>query len=206
VASSATLPPPSANARRSLAAERIASAVPRDNLSPVPFVPYAVSLALSVEYRKMRHSRLPMFRARSRAAFKSNCELLRRFGDRFWSARVVAALGELVLREMERTANSIANEAAPVPLNDGGPAEDTSIAGDAGPIRGEASSMERAVSGAITPTLDGLNFTLFDTMPDLDIFGHFDPGFNLPAIDDALEANLDIGLPPNWGDFGQSRA
>ncbi|KAG6020413.1 hypothetical protein E4U41_002843, partial [Claviceps citrina] len=94
VPAASTLPPPSANARRSLAAERIACAVPRDHLSPMPFVPYAVSLALSVEYRKMRHSRLPMFRARAMSSFRRNCEMLRSYGAHFWSANVVANLGE----------------------------------------------------------------------------------------------------------------
>ena len=200
------MPPPSANARRSLAAERIAAAIPRDNLSPVPFVPYSLSLALSVEYRKMRHSRLPMFRARARLAFKSNCELLRNFGDVFWSARVVSNLGERMLREMERAANSLANEVTPLPADHSlMAASSKTLAGTCSIVAEGGQSLTQPRS-PIPPNdrvlgLESLDLSLFDAMPDLDVFGHFDPNFNLDAMDDALEANLDLGLPPNWGDW-----
>ncbi|KAL5601461.1 hypothetical protein BROUX41_002556 [Berkeleyomyces rouxiae] len=99
-----SIPPPSANARRSLAAERISSAISRYSITPIIFVPYAISLSLSVEYRKMRHTRLPMFRARSLTAFRYNCALLKQYADRFWNARILAGLGESVIREMDRVA------------------------------------------------------------------------------------------------------
>ncbi|KAF5665301.1 transcription factor [Fusarium heterosporum] len=199
-----TLPPPSANARRSLAAERIACAVLRDHLSPMPFVPYAVCLALSVEYRKMRHSRLPMFRARAMHAFRRNCEMLRKFGDFFWSANVVAGLGERVLKEMERAANTLTRDATPPPLE------------------GTPNSVPSSVSQTITrppefslpvanPTMvnsvpsveQPVDFSLIDAISGADVFGAIDPSFNLNAVEDALEANLDIGLPMNWVDWGQ---
>ncbi|KAF5613619.1 transcription factor [Fusarium subglutinans] len=182
-----TLPPPSANARRSLAAERIACAVLRDHLSPMPFVPYAVCLALSVEYRKMRHSRLPMFRSRAMHAFRRNCEMLRKFGDYFWSANVVAGLGERVLKEMERAANTLTRESpppAPVVVN---------------PVAVTNPSMVNAV-----PSVEqAVDFSLIDAISGADVFGAIDPNFNLGAVEDALEANLDIGLPMNWVDWGQ---
>ncbi|KAF5656273.1 transcription factor [Fusarium circinatum] len=182
-----TLPPPSANARRSLAAERIACAVLRDHLSPMPFVPYAVCLALSVEYRKMRHSRLPMFRSRAMHAFRRNCEMLRKFGDYFWSANVVAGLGERVLKEMERAANTLTRESpppAPALVN---------------PVAVTNPSMVNAV-----PSVEqAVDFSLIDAISGADVFGAIDPSFNLGAVEDALEANLDIGLPMNWVDWGQ---
>ncbi|KAF6810505.1 hypothetical protein CSOJ01_06317 [Colletotrichum sojae] len=204
-----TIPPASANARRSLAAERIASAIRRDHLSPVPLVPYALSLALSVEYRKMRHSALPMFRARARSAFKSNSELMKRFGDVFWSARVVAGLGERILREMERAATSLAQGAAVAPLSShvdlpvNGRAEEPaapSAVQDAAVTQAPAAPMGPA---AEFPPMENIDFSVVDAMPHLDVFGHFDPSFNLPAVDNALEANLDIGLPLNWGEWDQ---
>ncbi|KAK1708180.1 hypothetical protein CaCOL14_011194 [Colletotrichum acutatum] len=204
-----SVPPPSANARRSLAAERISSAIRRDHLSPVPLVPYALSLALSVEYRKMRHSALPMFRARARSAFKSNSELMKRFGDVFWSARVVAGLGERILREMERAANSIAQEggaALPaatalveVPTNG---KLDEPLVVDGAPAEPPSAPLAPA-STADLPALEAIDFSIVDAMPHLDVFGHFDPSFNLSAVDNALEANLDIGLPLNWGEWDQ---
>ena len=173
----------------------------------MPFVPYAVSLALSVEYRKMRHSRLPMFRARAMSAFRRNCAMLRKFGDHFWGANVVAGLGERVLREMERAATALTREASPWPHDvaagsmasqrrrDGGPAarQPEAPAGGNGTTMTSSLGMDNAV----------VDFSLIDAISGQDAFGHIDPSFNLDAVEDALEANLDIGLPLNWGDWGQ---
>lgn len=198
-----TLPPPSANARRSLAAERIACAVQRDNLSPVPFIPYAVSLALSVEYRKMRHSRLPMFRARAMQAFRRNCEMLRDFGDYFWSASVVAGLGERVLKEMERAATTLTKDITPPPPET--PGSDPSSRGTA-PRPSELPVADPTALNSAQATENPVDFSLLDAISGHDVFGHIDPSFNLNAVEDALEANLDIGLPINWGDWGQFTA
>ncbi|KAK4073734.1 transcriptional regulator family: Fungal Specific TF [Trichoderma harzianum] len=206
IIAASTLPPPSANARRSLAAERIACAVPRDCLSSLPFIPYAVSLALSVEYRKMRHSRLPMFRTRAMNAFKRNCDLLRSYSEHYWSARVVAGLGEGVLREMERAANTLAKELSPQPaevppkpvVDD----QDAPATQDLGPTpSGDPSNMNSNLGFE-----NVIDFSVIDAISGQDVFGHIDPNFNLDAVEDALEANLDIGLPPNWGDWGQFAA
>ncbi|KJZ79682.1 hypothetical protein HIM_01151 [Hirsutella minnesotensis 3608] len=198
-----TLPPPSANARRSLAAERIACAVPRDQLSPMPFVPYALSLALSVEYRKMRHSRLPMFRARSMIAFKRNCELLRRFGDNFWSANVVAGLGERVLKEMERAATILNKEASPLPQSSEQRPYGIDQTGEMHTQHPEPGSHDPAATTFAGDADVAVDFSLMDAVSGRDVFNHIDPNFNLDAVEDALEANLDIGLPLNWGDWGQ---
>ncbi|TQV92943.1 hypothetical protein V2A60_003735 [Cordyceps javanica] len=200
-----TLPPPSANARRSLAAERIACAVPRDCLSPAPFVPYAVSLALSVEYRKMRHSRLPMFRARAMSSFKRNCELLRRYSNHFWNASVVAGLGERVLKEMERAATTLNKDhTPPVTAAESNPNSGTQSTPTAGitelPLH-DPDNINAAIDSAIGMD-NTVNFSLVDPVSGQDVFGHIDPSFNLDAVEDALEANLDIGLPFTWGDWG----
>ncbi|KAM3445941.1 hypothetical protein NHJ13734_000118 [Beauveria thailandica] len=200
-----TLPPPSANARRSLAAERIACAVPRDCLSPAPFVPYAVSLALSVEYRKMRHSRLPMFRARAMSSFKRNCELLRRYSNHFWNASVVAGLGERVLKEMERAATTLNKDyTPPVTIAESdlaGSAPSMLTAGITELPLHDPDSMNAAIDSAIGMD-NTVNFSLVDPVSGQDVFGHIDPSFNLDAVEDALEAHLDIGLPFTWGDWG----
>lgn len=180
--------------------------MPRDCLSPVPFVPYAVSLALSVEYRKMRHSRLPMFRARAMNAFKRNCQMLRNFGDYFWSANVVAGLGERVLKEMERAATTLTKEATPLP-------GDVASGGGGGLQQNDDNGQWK--QGYHQPYVDqsaidvaagmdnAVDFSMVDAISGQDVFGHIDPNFNLNAVEDALEANLDIGLPLNWGDWGQ---
>ncbi|WZH42306.1 Transcription factor [Fusarium acuminatum] len=199
-----TLPPPSANARRSLAAERIACAVLRDHLSPMPFVPYAVCLALSVEYRKMRHSRLPMFRGRAMHAFRRNCEMLRKFGDYFWSANVVAGLGERVLKEMERAANTLTREATPPP-HEGTPNSVPSSLSQPVPRPPEFSGAvaNPTMINSVPSVEQPVDFSLIDAISGADVFGAIDPSFNLGAVEDALEANLDIGLPMNWVDWGQ---
>ncbi|KAL0936774.1 fungal specific transcription factor [Colletotrichum truncatum] len=200
-----TIPPASANARRSLAAERISSAIRRDHLCPVPLVPYALSLALSVEYRKMRHSALPMFRARARNAFKSNSELMKRFGDVFWSAKVVAGLGERILREMERAATSLA-QGAVVPQSSHVDVSANGQIEEPAPATLQDTAAQVTVPPSTSSEFRSINtvdFSVVDAMPHLDVFGHFDPSFNLPAVDNALEANLDIGLPLNWGEWDQ---
>lgn len=165
----------------------------------MPFVPYAVSLALSVEYRKMRHSRLPMFRARSMNSFRRNCELLRLFGDYYWSANVVAGLSERVLKEMERAAAMLTKETSP-----SSPEAETrpSFAEGESSVRPEVSLAHSAAESP--PGMDNaVDLMLFDFMSGQDVFSHIDPNFNLDAVEDVLEANLDIGLPLNWGDWGQ---
>lgn len=109
------LPPPSANARRILAAERITQVLAvefagcttfQSSLPLLPFIPYALSLSLSVAYRKIRHTqtRVPMFLSRARTNFATNCALLRRIGNEggIWSAKVLAGMAERLLREMDR--------------------------------------------------------------------------------------------------------
>ncbi|KAJ4004999.1 hypothetical protein NW752_011512 [Fusarium irregulare] len=202
-----TLPPPSANARRSLAAERIACAVLRDHLSPMPVVPYAVCLALSVEYRKMRHSRLPMFRARAMHAFRRNCEMLRKFGDYFWSANVVAGLGERVLKEMERAANTLTRESTPPTTHEGTPNSVPSSLSQPAPRQPEfpvsVPVANPTMINSVPSVEQPVDFSLIDAISGADVFGAIDPSFNLNAVEDALEANLDIGLPMNWVDWGQ---
>ncbi|KAG6247272.1 hypothetical protein E4U24_003243 [Claviceps purpurea] len=192
-----TLPPPSANARRSLAAERIACAVPRDHLSPMPFVPYAISLALSVEYRKMRHSRLPMFRARAVSSFKRNCEMLRNYADHFWSANVVANLGERVLKEMERAATALTTR-------DGSPLGVSLNAGSQIPALWHSNDMLAGQTTGVTCAtgVDNIvDFSLVDAVAGQDVFEHIDANFNM-NVENVLEGNLDISLPLNWDEWG----
>lgn len=169
----------------------------------MPFVPYAVSLALSVEYRKMRHSRLPMFRARAMSSFKRNCEMLRKYGDHFWSANVVANLGERVLKEMERAATALTTgEASPLPPD--ARSRCTSAGLQTATMR--RNEMLAGHPPGITSSMgmdNAIDFSLIDAISGQDVFGHMDPSFNLDAVEDALEANLDIGMPLNWGEWDQ---
>jgi hypothetical protein len=157
-----------------------------------------------------------MFRARARSAFKSNCELLRRFGGVFWSARVVAGLGERVLREMERTASTLAESAptasnqqqnqqpaamTPAPMS---MAEPNSLASLAQAAAGRLSEPLEQTMPPVEgdQNLEGMDLSFFGVIDEVDVFPHFDPNFDLGAVDDALEANLEIGVPLNWAEWG----
>lgn len=98
--------------RQSHAAEKITAIVshePHGHLSLFPFVPYAVSLSLSVAYREIRRSKVPMYRSRAQNAMEANCSLLADLGEIFWSAEAMAELGNMVLKELSRVYSDVAN-------------------------------------------------------------------------------------------------
>ncbi|GAW22604.1 hypothetical protein ANO14919_121460 [Xylariales sp. No.14919] len=199
VASSAW-PQPAANSRRSLAADRITSIVGEEfvgQLSYMPLIPYGVSLSLSVSYRKMRHSKVPMFRNRGKQAFRKNTQLLKSMDDMFWKSKTMVAMAEQVLNEMDKAVASLAQE-------NGLP--DLSKKAEAVP-QGERPEVQpeetRALEFAQSATEAGNEWMLFDAVPDLDVFGHFDPTFDLGAVDAALVGNFDFGTSTNWFDWHQ---
>ncbi|OTB10869.1 hypothetical protein K445DRAFT_237588 [Daldinia sp. EC12] len=195
---STALPAPATNSRRSLAADRITSIVGREfqgQLSYLPVIPYGVSLSLSVSYRKMRHSNIPMFRSRGKQSFMANTSLLKSMDDTFWTAKTTVAMAEQVLQEMDKAVASITQETGLV---------DNSK-------KGEAAQRDRELP--LPATDDVLNncnisqgaadLSILEGIPDLDVFGHFDPTFDLGAVDAALEGNLDFGASSNWFDWQQ---
>lgn len=116
-ASKLHLPHPAVNARRSIAADRILYVVSQETVSDLPWVPYAISLALSVYYRKMRYSYVHMFRNRARTAFRNTVIVLRHWAERWTTARVMADLGDSVskkLADAELKVKSRIDEGTPV--------------------------------------------------------------------------------------------
>ena len=98
--------------RQSLAASRLTSATAqeyREQLVLFPFVPYAVSLSLSVAYRELRHSKAPLHRSRARTSLQANCNVLQDLGKVFWSASMMANMCESTLREMDRVYAAVSN-------------------------------------------------------------------------------------------------
>ncbi len=75
----------------------------------LPFVPYEVSLSLSIAYREMRHNEVPMYRARAQLDLKTNCRLLEELGKIFWSASVMVDMGKLTLRELDKVYSNVTN-------------------------------------------------------------------------------------------------
>lgn len=265
----AHLPHPNMNARRSLSADRIVDAVSfalsfpasPDRITVVPFVPYALALSLSVSYRKMRYSKIPLYRLRGKMRFKEVVALLKKLGETFTCARVNAGLGEAILQEMDKTAKELVNSGAAVAGTTNGttpsptdprpasrralPAEVTlgskrnvyvreavrqqpgSVAATPRSIQAGQSPLQQLPTPilqqgpgrpspaplATTPSQgavvaqqqqEGTSQSLPPTalgpgeMLDVDIFGHFDPGFDLNSVDAALSANLDMGFPQVW--------
>ncbi|EPE02593.1 fungal specific transcription factor [Ophiostoma piceae UAMH 11346] len=326
------------NPRRSHSSDRIVWVTQTQPICLLPFVPYAVSIALSVQYKKMRYSRTPLFRTRARIGFKDIVALLKSMGDVFINARVNAALGECIWKQMEKAASTLAREelegahngsaaatddaasskktsmapppsriaaavdtltnsthtkelvpaaqannaadagaalvqapgtimlmpgpvpgtaiipqaqaqtqAAAVtssPLISTGPSQQSSmltgtmsfLSGDFTNTNTNATSINAAtmlpastvahttavttalsnasvvatsavspstmanVIGMQTTTTPLLDLSVLDSLDtDIDLFNNFDPNFDLGAIDTALEANLDMGMPQNWG-------
>ncbi|KAK4171155.1 hypothetical protein QBC36DRAFT_102826 [Triangularia setosa] len=97
------LPPSSVNARRSHSSDRILDVISAYKLSPFPFVPYALSLSLSVAYRKWKFSKLPMFRTRGKADFLKVAAAIRQFCPIWANARLSSELGNAVVRNLERS-------------------------------------------------------------------------------------------------------
>lgn len=245
----------------------------------MPFVPYALALSLSVSYRKMRYSKIPLYRLRGKTRFKEVVALLRKLGDTFTCARVNAGLGEAILQEMDKTAKGLVSSGAaaaagaaaatangtittpsptetrPASSRRALPAEVTlgsrrnvyvreadrqqhpggsvaatprSITAGQSPLQqlptpslqqggGPGGRPSPAPLSAPTPsqgagmvaqqqqqqqpgssTSQALPATALGDMLDVDIFGHFDPGFDLNTVDAALSANLDMGFPQMW--------
>lgn len=63
----------------------------------------------------------------------------------------------------------------------------------AAPGNGAVVAQQPGTSQALSATALGPG-----DMLDVDIFGHFDPGFDLNTVDAALSANLDMGFPQMW--------
>ncbi|KAI1462936.1 uncharacterized protein F4812DRAFT_293827 [Daldinia caldariorum] len=195
---STALPAPATNSRRSLAADRITSIVGREfmgQLSYLPIIPYGVSLSLSVSYRKMRHSNIPMFRSRGKQSFVANTSLLKSMDDTFWTAKTTVAMAEQVLQEMDKAVASLTQETGLI---------DTSKKGEAAQRDREPPplSTDDALNNYNT-NQGAMDLSILEGIPDLDVFGHFDPTFDLGAVDAALEGNLDFGASSNWFDWQQ---
>ncbi|KAL1851970.1 hypothetical protein Daus18300_012393 [Diaporthe australafricana] len=260
----AHLPHPNINARRSLSADRIVDAVSfamsfpmsPDRITIVPFVPYALALSLSVSYRKMRYSKIPLYRLRGKIRFKEVVAILKKLGEIFTCARVNAGLGEAILQEMDKTAKELVSSGAAVAANGATPSPTEARPASRRALPAEVTlgskrnfyvrESDRQQPGSVvatprstqagesplqqlpTPTLQqargrpspaplntapneggvgtpqqpgasqALPGTAVGDMLDVDLFGHFDPGFDLNSVDAALSANLDMGFPQMW--------
>ncbi|KAB8290811.1 hypothetical protein EYC80_008448 [Monilinia laxa] len=183
----------------------------QDQLILFPFVPYAISLSLSIAYREMRHNKLPVHRMRARAHFQASCRLLEGLEDKYWTAANAANMGKKMLREIDRVFSTVssenrttASEQDTVPNTDHNLAasdQNQSIASTESQIITPNSNTHMTtpsiapICGAgqvqdFDPSLFNLNAT-----GDIDLFSMFDPSFDLDGFDACLEGNLNPGFP-----------
>lgn len=194
-------------------------------LSLLPVVPYAVSLSLRISYRDLRLSKAPIFRTRARRHLLSNCAILRELGDTFSSATVMVNLAEQTVREMDKVCSSMIGayqqeathkpKSSDISFSKEAATDNFSIPSNISVLK--APSCEGAphmqhthdfsISGR-TETLFPFGYdpntfdpSIFDNMPDLDIFEHFNPDFDLGAIDAALGDNISPSFPMDIARF-----
>ncbi|KAF1987222.1 hypothetical protein K402DRAFT_429348 [Aulographum hederae CBS 113979] len=95
--------------RQSLSAVRVIQILTKEcptDLPPLPVVPYALSLSMSVAYRQIRQSKLHVHRARAKDDLKVCCDLLEKMKPIWWSAGVIAELGRAALVKASSDVNT----------------------------------------------------------------------------------------------------
>lgn len=104
--------------RQSLSATRVIhllNAEPPELLPPLPLVPYALGVALSVVYRHFRSRRLKVHVNRATEELKQCVRLLDRLRNAWWSAGTTADLGRAVLSNAAGRTTNAANTPVAVP-------------------------------------------------------------------------------------------
>lgn len=181
-------------------------------LSNFLFVPYSLSLALRVFYRELRLSKTPLYRAKARSDVLLICSLLEEFGKNFTFAESLSHLATKIIREMDKVATSVLHARQKVPDQ---PADSATIADeqynasgnpsthilDGASIHDYTTTSHQANNASEAPYMPEYDDARYNAetfagvynLPDLpDIFEHFDPEFNLEAIDLALGQNLGL--------------
>ncbi|KAF7194045.1 Cutinase transcription factor 1 alpha [Pseudocercospora fuligena] len=91
--------------RQSLGAleiNRLMSSQLMPSLLPLPFLPYAISLALSVSYQHIRQAQFIHQQEDARQDFRQCCQILHRLRRTWSSADVIATISKKVLEQLEK--------------------------------------------------------------------------------------------------------
>lgn len=101
--------------RQTLSTSTLTSTISQElrDLVLFPFVPYAVSLALSISYREMRHGKISLHRARARTQFQLLSDALSELKGSFRSAANTAEMGKKLLKEMDRVVSTVSGTKTP---------------------------------------------------------------------------------------------
>jgi hypothetical protein len=198
-------------------------------LSLLPFIPYGLSLSMSVAYRQLRQSRLAMHRKRARTDFETSCTLLKELGMLFWSAEAVARLGQRTLQEVDRATSKAENRHRKRSRNHSHPSQ-TGLPTES-PLNGaeerntqklrridipEGSSdtqteQARLVSAHETDSRYQTNSdnSLFSPVPtssvagtsDMNIFSQWGATFNFEDMDAIFGGQLDLSFPTHFDEL-----
>lgn len=192
---------------------RLMNAPKSTTLHPLPILPYAISLAMSVSYQHLRQSQLEHQQADARQDFRTCCRILHNLRRTWCSADVMAGLAKKVLEEMDRAPDLASFRirrlkggssgvvypphgelVPPVSACTHGPgdlkAPEVEVQAGTGEVEGEGNGSGGVESGA--NGADGLN--LFDNMDD--VFGTFmDPNYPLNLDDMSFVDDL---TPWDW--------
>ncbi|KAK4550488.1 hypothetical protein LTR36_000067 [Oleoguttula mirabilis] len=189
------------------------------DLHGLPFIPYAVSLALSVAYQHLRQSQYSHQQADAHQAVRQCTKVLQNLRRTWSSADTMAALAKKVLDELDRAPNLAsfrvprAPKAAPVFNNDGSAAEDPPRLPTPDGVQSRQSAPMPDTSDCVVtgpspaapdaavqrPTQDELD--LFDGMDDV-FSGYLD--LHNPNLDDF--AFIDDLQPFDWNEAAQQGA
>ncbi|KAH8647557.1 hypothetical protein BGZ60DRAFT_570332 [Tricladium varicosporioides] len=204
-----TDPPRSSNSyiRQGLSALTLSSTIGhelQDQIVLFPFVPYAVSLALSVFYRELRYGKIPSHRPRCRVQFQTICDALAELKIVFRSAATTADMGKKLLKEMDRVVSTMVASGAKTPIEHLHPGS-REVDHDqvfAPAITNQALASAQVITNngpqvQMHQVPDTDPFT-FDSIADIDLFSIFDPTFNLDSFDSYLGSSLN---PPFLADF-----
>jgi len=180
---------------------RVTSIIGEDfhgKLSLLPIVPYAVSLALRVFYRELRFTKVPLFRARARRQMMTACGISRELGDIFHVATVMADLAQQTLNELDKAYSSIMRNC----MQDDRERNDNVQQEEAGRVNvmvsNEMESGSYSMEDADNSTID---WSVLDSLPDVDIFEYFDPNFDLNVIDAALADDTNPAFSIDFNKF-----
>lgn len=150
---------------------------------------------MSIAYREMRHSKLPTHRARSRAQFQTICDALSELQSIFWSASTTSEMGKKLLKEMDRVFSTVSSAENMRPQHNVN-GNSSSVVDAQNTTPGIPAPVQVANSDVHLQQLP-MDFdpSLFDSISDIDLFGMFDPAFDLDGFDACLEGNLNPAFP-----------
>lgn len=153
-----------------------------------------MSLAMSIAYREMRHSKLALHRTRSRVQFQTLCDALSGLEGIFWSASTTSDMGKKLLKEMDRVVSTVSASERRLDQPSTQNAGTTHVSSSAPTV------VDNMTETQIMPTqtVQDMEPSFFGDIPDIDLFGMFNPAFDLDGFDACLEGNLNPAFPTNF--------